>query len=101
MLSLPKRSTAAATNNDMSSICNYMDVSPQSGFMYDENSLATLTTPQSNSTPKNNFICGEAFAYRDEAIPFITVSEETSKCTEDDFESTLSNLSSVDTCRTI
>ena len=56
--------------------------------MYDENSLA-IATPQSNATPKNNFICGEAFAYRDEAIPFITVSEETSKCTDDDdFEST-------------
>ena len=64
-----------------------MDVSPPSGIMCDENSLA-CATPQSNATPKSNFICGEAFAYRDEAIPFITVSEETSKCIDLDFEST-------------
>ena len=69
MLSLPKK---YATGNDLSSICNYADISPPSGFMCEESSLA-------GNTPKSNFICSEAFAYRDEAIPFITVSEESSK----------------------
>ena len=66
--------------NDLSSICNFADISPQSCFhmTLNEESPANGITPKSGT----NMICNEAFVYRDEAIPFITVKEETSKCTE-------------------
>ena len=73
MLSLPKKSTAAAgNNNDLSSICNYADATcSPSAFMCEESPVG--------DTIKGTTFCSEAFAYRDEAIPFITVNEESSR----------------------
>lgn len=55
--------------NDLSSICNFEDASTPSIVMCEESMVETI--------PKN--ICSEAFAYRDEAIPFITITEDSSK----------------------
>ena len=66
MVSLPREKKNC---NDLSSICNFADASPPSNFMCEESMVET--------TPKN--ICSEAFAYRDEAIPFITITEDSSK----------------------
>jgi len=66
MLSIPRTSET----NDLSSICNYADE----------------TTPSHNggATPQGekSMMCIEdtKFDYRDEAIPFITIDENTSKC---------------------
>ena len=71
MLNLP-----GSSKNDMSSICNYGEDSTPSG------SPATgAAAAHTEEADHQNIICSKAFAYRDEAIPFITIHEESSKLT--------------------
>ena len=69
MLSIPNKATDMEKRaSDLSSICNYNDYEG--------------VTPTSKITGETSMMADEqAFEYRDEAIPFITIDEETSKWT--------------------
>ena len=68
----PKTTPRNRTGMDLSSICNYADESTPKMKQEQEQFPGSIIRA-------NSQICSEEFAYRDEAIPFITVSEETSK----------------------
>lgn len=68
MLNIP-----ATSKNDMSSICNFGEDSTPNY------SPATNSMRPTAELDYNEIFGAEAFAYRDEAIPFITIDEDSSK----------------------